>query len=251
MISDLHYNTTFFDAYFGGDPVFFQHLFWFFGHPEVYILILPSFGIVSMVLSALLQVYIFGNYSMILAMTCISTLGSIVWVHHMYAVGLEVDTRAYFTSVTMIISLPTANKIFNWLCTYLGSNILCSLHVSIYYVVWFLSMFTIGGTTGLILGNGCIDLVLHDTYYVVTHFHYVLSLGSIISIFCGLVCYQDQILPSQSLHISLPSITCNLLWYHLVVVFVGIVLSFSPMHFLGFNVMPRRIPDYTDYLWSW
>jgi len=209
MISDIHYNTTFFDPFFGGDPVFFQHLFWFFGHPEVYILILPSFGIVSMVIATLLQVYIFGNYSMVLAMTCISALGSIVWVHHMYAVGLEMDTRAYFTSVTMIISLPTGNKIFNWLASYLGTYIYNYQYqqCSMYYVVCFLSMFTIGGTTGLILGNGCVDLVLHDTYYVVTHFHYVLSLGSIISIFSALVCYQEFILATNNLSIGIPHLT--------------------------------------------
>ena len=253
LISDLHYNTVFFDPLFGGDPVFFQHLFWFFGHPEVYILVLPSFGLISMVLYGLIQVVLFGNHSMILAMTCISTLGLIVWVHHMYSVGLEMDTRAYFTTVTMMISLPTGSKIFNWLCTYLGTYIylLQYQQCSIYYVVIFLCMFTIGGSTGVILGNGCVDLVLHDTYYVVTHFHYVLSLGSVISIFSGIISYQDQILPSQVLHLSLPSSTSNLLVFHLIIVFVGILLSFTPMHFLGFNVMPRRIPDYTDYLCSW
>ena len=139
LIWDLHYNTVFFDPLFGGDPVFFQHLFWFFGHPEVYILVLPSFGLISMVLYGLIQVILFGNHSMILAMTCISGLGSIVWVHHMYSVGLEMDTRAYFTTVTMMISLPTGSKIFNWLCTYLGTYIwlLQYQQCSIYYVVIF------------------------------------------------------------------------------------------------------------------
>jgi cytochrome c oxidase subunit 1 len=211
LIWDLHYNTVFFDPLFGGDPVFFQHLFWFFGHPEVYILILPSFGLLSMVLSTLIQVILFGNHSMILAMTCISILGCIVWVHHMYSIGLEMDTRAYFTTVTMIISLPTGSKIFNWLCTYLSTyiHLLQYQQCSIYYVLIFLCMFTIGGSSGVILANSSVDIVLHDTYYVVTHFHYVLSLGSIISIFSGLICYQDQILPSQVLHLSLSS-HCNL-----------------------------------------
>ena len=253
LIWDLHYNTVFFDPLFGGDPVFFQHLFWFFGHPEVYILVLPSFGLISIVLCGLMQTVLFGNHSMILAMTCISGLGSIVWVHHMYSVGLEMDTRAYFTTVTMMISLPTGSKIFNWLCTYLGTYgiLLQYQECSIYYVIIFVAMFSIGGSSGIILGNGCVDLVLHDTYYVVTHFHFVLSLGSIVSIFCSLICYQDQIVPSQVLHLILPSVTCNLLVYHLIVVFVGIVLSFTPLHFLGFNVLPRRIPDYSDYFCSW
>jgi len=253
LLTDLHYNTVFFDPSFGGDPVFFQHLFWFFGHPEVYILILPSFGLVSVVLYNMLQVVLFGNHSMILAMGCISTLGLIVWAHHMYSVGMELDTRAYFTAVTMMISLPTGSKIFNWLCTYLGTNIslLQYQSSSVYYVLIFLIMFTIGGSTGVILGNASVDLVLHDTYYVVTHFHYVLSLGSVISILAGIIAMQNQILPSQVLSIGLPSHTSNLMGYHLVTVLAGISLTFAPMHFLGFNVLPRRIPDYCDAMCCW
>merc|ERR1711862_18112 len=250
LIADLHYNTVFFDPLFGGDPVFYQHLFWFFGHPEVYILILPAFGIISMILSGLIQAILFGNHSLILAMSCISILGSVVWAHHMFTVGMEMDTRAYFTTVTMMISLPTGSKIFNWLCTYLGTNAsLLQIRTSaVFFVLIFLLMFTIGGSTGIILGNAAVDIALHDTCYVVTHFHFVLSLGTVIAIFSGIMFFQDQLLPSQGSQGSLPTSTSSISRYHLVVMFVGILLTFTPMHFLGFNVMPRRIPDFPDYL---
>jgi heme/copper-type cytochrome/quinol oxidase subunit 1 len=187
LIADLHYNTVFFDTLYGGDSIFYQHLFWFFGHPEVYILILPAFGLLSYILSELLQVILFGNHSMFLAMSCISFLGSIVWSHHMISVGLEGDTWAYFMLTTLIISLPTGSKTSNWVSTYL--NVICSERILImYYIQKFLVMFTLGGSTGIILGNVIMDLSLHDTYYVISHFHYVLSLGTIISIITG-ICY--------------------------------------------------------------
>merc|ERR1711930_4898 len=209
VLADLHSNSLFFDPVFGGDPVLYQHLFWFFGHPEVYILIIPAFGIISIIISSSHQKIIFGNQSMIFAMSCISLLGTVVWGHHMYTVGLETDTRAYFTGVTMLISLPTGTKIFNWLSTYLGNPPLLHLRTtSAFFALFFLLMFTIGGSTGVILGNAAVDLALHDTYYVVALFHLVLT-------------------------------------------FVGILLTFSPMHFLGFNVMPRRIPDFPDSFHSW
>merc|ERR1712124_20222 len=156
-------------------------------------------------------------------------------------------------TVTMMISLPTGTKIFNWLCTYLSTylSLLQYQLCTIYYVIIFLLMFTIGGSTGIILSNACIDLVLHDTYYVVTHFHFVLSLGSVISLFCGLICYQDLIMSSQILSIAFSTVTSNLILYHLILVFVGILLTFTPMHFLGFNVMSRRIPDYVDTCNCW
>ena len=186
ILSDLYSNTLFFDPIFGGDPIFYQHLFWFFGHPEVYILIIPAFGIISIIISGILQKIIFGNQSMIIAMSSISLLGSLVWGHHMYTVGLESDTRTYFTAVTILISLPTGTKIFNWLCTYLGNPLrLCAS--SPYFTFLFLLMFTIGGSTGIILGNAAIDLGLHDTYYIVAHFHFVLSLGAVIAIFSGVI----------------------------------------------------------------
>merc|ERR1712036_151701 len=172
LLADLHYNTVFFDPVFGGDPVLYQHLFWFFGHPEVYILIIPAFGIISIVISGIAQKIIFGNQSMILAMSCISVLGSVVWGHHMYTVGLESDTRAYFTAVTMLISLPTGTKIFNWLCTYLGNAPLLQIRTSsALFGLIFLLMFTIGGSTGVMLIltlpvlSGALIMLLADLHY--------------------------------------------------------------------------------------
>merc|ERR1711897_76746 len=249
VLADLHSNTLFFDPIFGGDPVLYQHLFWFFGHPEVYILIIPAFGVISIVISGVSQKIIFGNQSMIYAMSCISLLGSVVWGHHMYTVGLETDTRAYFTGVTILISLPTGTKIFNWLSSYLGNPPLLQLRTSsAFFALLFLLMFTVGGSTGVILGNAAVDLGLHDTYYVVAHFHSVLSLGAVIVIFSGIIFNGEKIVGSKSLLPS--SSSCNSL-YHLVLTLVGILLTFSPMHFLGFNVMPRRIPDFPDSFHSW
>merc|ERR1712209_380842 len=179
---------------------------------------------------------------MIFAMSCISLLGSVVWGHHMYTVGLESDTRAYFTGVTILISLPTGTKIFNWLSTYLGNPPFYK-STSAFFALLFLLMFTAGGSTGVILGNAAVDLALHDTYYVVAHFHFVLSLGAVIAIFSSLIFNGEKIVGSKSLLPS--SSSCNSL-YHLVLTLVGILLTFSPMHFLGFNVMPRRIPDFPD-----
>merc|ERR1712187_357609 len=232
-----------------GAPVLYQHLFWFFGHPEVYILIVPAFGVISIVISGISQKIIFGNQSMIFAMSCISLLGTVLWGHHMYTVGLETDTRAYFTGVTILISLPTGTKIFNWLSTYFGNLSLLHLKTSSAFSgLLFLLMFTIGGSTGVILGNAAVDLALHDTYYVVAHFHFVLSLGAVIAIFSGIIFCGENIVGSKSL---LPSPTGQLSLYHLVLTLVGILLTFSPMHFLGFNVMPRRIPDFPDSFHSW
>merc|ERR1711988_1065449 len=249
VLADLHSNTLFFDPVFGGDPVLYQHLFWFFGHPEVYILIIPAFGIISIVISSSYQKMVFGNQSMIFAMSCISLLGTVVWGHHMYTVGLETDTRAYFTGVTILISLPTGTKIFNWLSTYLGNAPLLQLRISsVLFALLSLLMFTIGGSTGVILGNAAVDLALHDTYYVVAHFHFVLSLGAVIAIFSGVIFNGEKILGSKSL---LPSPSSRNSLYHLLLTLVGVLLTFSPMHFLGFNVMPRRIPDFPDSFHSW
>jgi cytochrome c oxidase subunit 1 len=191
ILSDLHYNTVFFDPLYGGDPVFYQHVFWFFGHPEVYILIVPGFGLISNVLSEHINVILFGYQSMILAMSCISYLGSLVWSHHMFTVGMEIDSRAYFMSSTMLISLPTGSKMFNWLSSYLNTYQVNFNNLSIIYIKMFLIMFSLGGSTGLILGNNVIDISLHDTYYVVSHFHVVLSLGTLLSIFIGISYYQE------------------------------------------------------------
>merc|ERR1712085_42093 len=206
----------------------------------------PAFGVISIVISGVAQKIIFGNQSMIFAMSCISLLGSVVWGHHMYTVGLETDTRAYFTGVTILISLPTGTKIFNWLITYLG-NLPLSKSTSAFFRLLFLLMFTIGGSTGIILGNAAVDLGLHDTYYVVAHFHFVLSLGAVIAIFSGIIFNGEKILGKN----LLASSSSTLSLYHLVLTLIGILLTFSPMHFLGFNVMPRRIPDFPDYFHSW
>ena len=247
ILADLHVNSLFFDPVFGGDPVLYQHLFWFFGHPEVYILIIPAFGIISIIISGVSQKIIFGNQSMIFAMSCIALLGSVVWGHHMYTVGLETDTRAYFTGVTILISLPTGTKIFNWLSTYLGNQPLTRSSES-YFSLMFLLMFTIGGSTGVILGNAAVDLALHDTYYVVAHFHFVLSLGAVIAIFSAAIFGNEKMFGTQGI---LPSKTSQLSYYHLLLTFTGVILTFTPLHFLGFQVMPRRIPDFPDPLLGW
>jgi cytochrome c oxidase subunit 1 len=244
ILCDLHYNTIFFDPLYGGDPVFYQHVFWYFGHPEVYILIVPGFGLISNVLSELISVILFGSQSMILAMISIAYLGSLVWSHHMFTVGLEIDSRAYFMSLTLLISIPTASKIFNWLSTYLNSynNIYSLLLI---YIKMFMLMFTLGGSSGLILSNTVIDISLHDTYYVVSHFHVVLSLGSILSLILGIIAYQEYLL------LLIISVTNVLSLYHLTSIFIGIFVTFMPMHLLSFNTLPRRISDFPDSLNSW
>merc|ERR1711970_243557 len=189
IFSDLHFNTIFFDATFYGDPILYQHLFWFFGHPEVYILIIPAFGVISQTISTSVSSLLFALQSKILAKVCISFLGTIVWSHHLYTVGLEVDTRAYFSAVTMLISLPTGTKMFNWLTTFYFNTIgLTFTHM--FYSFVFLLMFTNGGLTGILLANASIDISLHDTYYVVAHFHYVLSLGAVIALFVCILFYS-------------------------------------------------------------
>merc|ERR1711868_967 len=248
VLSDLQSNTLFFDPVFGGDPVLYQHLFWFFGHPEVYILIIPAFGIISIIISGVSQKIIFGNQSMIFGMSCISLLGSLVWGHHMYTVGLETDTRAYFSGVTILISLPTGTKIFNWLSTYLGNPPLLHLRTaSALFAIILLLMFTIGGATGVILGNAAVDLALHDTYYVVAHFHFVLSLGAVIAILSGITFSAEKMLGKSFLISGSSALSI----YQLTVTLSGVLITFTPMHFLGFNVMPRRIPDFPDSFHSW
>merc|ERR1711870_165049 len=207
-----------------------------------------GFGIISIIISGVSQKIIFGNQSMIYAMSCISLLGTVLWGHHMYTVGLETDTRAYFTGVTILISLPTGTKIFNWLSTYLGNLSLLQFKTSsAFFGLLFLLMFTIGGSTGIILGNAAVDLALHDTYYVVAHFHFVLSLGAVISIFSGITFNAEKMFGRM----FLISGSCSLSIYHLVLTLMGVLLTFTPMHFLGFNVMPRRIPDFPDSFHSW